>query len=306
MSVTPDLSVCVVNHRTPELTRACLYSVIAAADTLALDLRVLNNTADALELSGVAHPITLIQNERPAGFGANQNRLARNATGRYLLLLNSDTLVPIGALTAMVRFMDTHPRCGIAGPRMVFVDGSLQASMRSRPTVINAFVEASGAFAVLRRWPVFGRVWPYCADHSTERAVDWLSGACLIVRPDAVRTVGLFDDAQLPGMYFEDTDLCLRMWRAGWEVRYTPTATITHLESKSPLGASIVESGRVNFDAFYRKHSSPIVRRAIMLAMALGFTLRLAFAGNRPGSGFIREYRRFVLTRVVRGFGHGA
>lgn len=143
----PQLSICIANHKTPALTLACLHSIAAYSGTLTVEVLLVNNTPDDAERLAAATAALpharLVQNNRPLSFAANQNQLMHRARGRYLLALNSDTLVTPGALTELLHFAETRPKCGVVGPRLVHPDGSLQPSCRNFPRPWTHFLEAS-------------------------------------------------------------------------------------------------------------------------------------------------------------------
>ncbi|HQY26028.1 MAG TPA: glycosyltransferase, partial [Thermoflexales bacterium] len=181
-----DLSICIINHETPELTRNCLRSIVVTRDNLSLEVLVVNNTPD--DDGNFARLMTefpgaiVIQNTAAKFFAANQNQMLKAAAGRYLLPLNSDTVVQTGALRTLVHFMDSNPSCGIAGPRLINADGSLQRSCHSFPGFLSTLVEMSGAWRILANNQIAGRLSQICLRHDEIAEVDWLTGACLIVR----------------------------------------------------------------------------------------------------------------------------
>lgn len=273
-----DLSICVINHRTPELLRACLRSIAATSPPLSVETWIVNNTpddADAIREMAGAHPnARLIQNERPLGFSANQNQMLARATGRYLMPLNSDTVIQPGALAELVAFMDQHPEAGMAGPRLVRAGGELQPSCRNFPTPLTHFLEASGLWRALRgnRW--IGRRFYLAGPHDEVMSVDWLTGACLIARAEAARQVGFYNAEMFPGLYAEDLEWCWRMKQAGWQILFDPAATVVHLENQSPLDDRAVHMyrGFYQFCACYYPASQ---QRRIRLATRLALLPRL-------------------------------
>ncbi|MFZ1768136.1 MAG: glycosyltransferase family 2 protein [Caldilinea sp.] len=274
-----ELSICIVNHRTPQLAARCLHSIRRTYDPAAVELLLLNNTPDGVvaEQSLADFPqYRLLQNDRPLGFAANQNRLLRFATGRYWLPLNSDTEITPGALAELVRFMDTHPDCAITGPRLVHPDGSLQPSMRDFPTALTHFLEASGLWRMLPATGWVGRRFALRASHDQVRAVDWLTGACLIVRPEAARQAGLYDEVSFTGMYGEDLEWCWRLRLAGWQIYFDPAAIVMHAESASPLGDRTMRM----FEGFYtfcRLHYTQAQQIAIRAATVAALAPRWLF-----------------------------
>lgn len=275
---TPELSICIINHRTPALTRQCLQSIADTAGELAIEVLLVNNTADACDVNGIRGPegapleVAFIQNAATLGFSANQNQMLRRATGSYLMPLNSDIIVHPGALQGLVAFMDAHPLCGLAGPKLLHGDGGLQRSCRTFPTGMTCLLETSGLWRLFQNSRWIGQAYALVDPHDRQRQVDWLSGACLIARAEAYRDVGGYDDALLP-MYAEDLDWCWRLARFGWEVWFTPMSVMTHLENATPMDDRAVVMQRATYD-FVRARYPASRWRGIRMGTAAGLTFR--------------------------------
>ena len=169
----------------------------------------------------------LIENKDNRGFAKAANQGIRGSAGRYILLLNSDTILEKKTLARFARFMEEHPDAGACGARLIMADGHVQPYLFGSDPTLSYLLRRALKRAFLAR-PLH--------DWDTEDVmeVDWASGACLMTRSDALAKAGLLDDKMF--MYFEDTDLCLRMRRAGWKVYYDPTVTVTHLGGQSSRG----------------------------------------------------------------------
>lgn len=180
-----DLSVCVVNWNVCDDLANCLDSLRDGMRGVDGEIIVVDNaSADgSLEMVRRRFPhVRLIANDANVGFAAANVQAMHESSGRHILLLNPDTLVPPGAMRELVDFADAHPEAGIVGPKLVYGDGSLQASCRCFPTIQ----------AALFRNTVLGGLFPNARasscylmedwDHSSVREVDWVSGACLMVR----------------------------------------------------------------------------------------------------------------------------
>ena len=246
-SVT-DLSVIVVTWNVRELARECLAALPAATEGISAEVIVVDNasTDGTADMVASEFPQALVlRNDANLGFARANNRGMERAQGRYFILLNSDTLPPPGSLAAMVAFMDAHPRAGAASPRLIRPDGSPQPY---------AFGDDHSPVYLLRR--AFAHLTKrYLHDWSVSEPVqtEWVSGACLVARREAVEQVGGLDERIF--MYFEDNDWCRRMRLAGWEVWYNPVADILHIG-----GASLNQNPRAraayyeSLAYFYRKH----------------------------------------------------
>ena len=296
---TPDLTLYIINHKTPELTRQCLQSIADTVGDLTVEVMVVNNTADACDVSGIRGPegaplaVAFIQNTAPLGFSANQNQMLRRANGRYLMPLNSDIVVHPGALKALLAFMDAHPRCGLAGPKLLHGDGGLQRSCRTFPTGMTCLLETSGLWRLIQNNRWIGQAYALVDRHDRTRLVDWLSGACLIARAEAYRDVGGYDEALLP-MYAEDLDWCWRMRRGGWEVWFDPAPVMTHLENATPMDDRAVVMQRATYD-FVRARYPASRWRGIWAGTALGLAFRWILS-RRPQQR--AALRRRIAMRV--------
>jgi len=228
-----DASVVIVSYNTRDLLRDCLGSVSAGCGDLRTETFVVDNASPDGSCDMVAQEfpaVRLVRNPCNAGFAAANNIVLRKAAGRYVVLLNPDTVLSAGALPELMRFMDATPAAGYCGPRLLNADGSHQPSARRFPTTL------SGAFAMLS----LGHHRPNSrhaldlhrmhGDRSRFRT-DWLTGACLVVRTEAMRQVGDLNEGFF--MYFEETDWCRRMASAGWEGWYVPSAEVVHLGGAS-------------------------------------------------------------------------
>ncbi len=292
MSAQPDLSICIANHRTPALTLACLRSIAAHSDGLQVEVLLANNTPDDGErLAAAAAALAcghFVQNEQPLSFAANQNRLLQRATGRLRMALNSDTLVTPGALAALVHFLDTHPDCGMVGPKLLHPDGSLQPSARNFPAPLPHFLEASGLWQLLRNRRTIGRHYYLCSPHDQPMAVDWLTGAALLVRAEVVAQTGGFDDVRFAGMYGEDIDWCRRIHDAGWSIWFDPAAVVIHVESASPLDGRTLQMYRGSY-RYCALHLSRPKQMAMRLATWLAVGPRLLLARGPQQRALYRQ-----------------
>ncbi len=302
MISAPDLSICIVNHRTPELLRACLASIQTAAQDLALEVLVINNTPDddgaVASLQRAFPTVRWFQNEHPLGFAANQNLLMQQASGRYLMPLNSDTIVTPLALPTLVRFMDQHPEVGLAGPRLIRPSGELQASCRNFPNALTHFLEASGLWQVFKNQRWLGRWYYLCSPHDTLAHVDWLTGACFIVRAATIQQVGAFNSELFPIMYGEDLEWCWRLRHAGWQIMFDPEATIIHLENQSPIDDRAVRMYE-GFYTFCARYYSGFKRTSIRIATVLALLPRYVLTRDAQRRAVYAQLIALRMTPVA-------
>lgn len=228
-----DLSIIIVSYNTCGLLRDCLRSLPAGIRTCRYESFVVDNASrdGSAEMVEQEFPnARLIRNPLNGGFAQANNLALKEATGRYLLLLNSDTIVHDGAFEALLAFMDEHPQAGYCGPKLLNGDGTHQPSAGRFPTV---FSTAFSMLGLRRRFPRSRHTLDLHELHGEDEPfrAGWVTGAALLVRREAYAQVGPLDDGYF--MYFEETDWCRRMAAAGWEGWYVPDARITHFGGRS-------------------------------------------------------------------------
>lgn len=223
----PSISILIVHYDTPDLLRQCLSSLCANLQDSPFEVIVLDNASTdpaVRELPGEFPQVAFHFNSRNLGFSRANNQGIRMGRGKYCMIANPDTVMDEAAVRGMVAFMEEHPDAGVAGPRLVNADGSLQFSCRRFPTLRTLLLRVfrlGGLFTgpvdryLMRDW-----------DHAGARPVDWVMGACMVLRREALEAVGLLDEGFF--MYYEDIDLCLRMWQGGWKVFYEPGVVVRH------------------------------------------------------------------------------
>ena len=245
----PDLSVVIVNWNTEALLQACVQSLFRSPPPGALEVTVVDNASSDNSVASLRRSwpaVHLIENTRNVGFARANNQGIAVSRGRYILLLNSDTLVPPNALRQLADFMDEHPEAGAVGPRLIRPDGCPQPfAFGGDPTPL--YLLRRGLSLLLLRRPLH--------DWNTNlvQSVDWVSGACLWLRRQALEQAGPLDEAIF--MYFEDNDLCLRLRQCGWKIYYNPQVSIAHLGSQSlKQNLAAQKAYDASLKHFYRKH----------------------------------------------------
>ncbi len=221
--------------------------------------------------------VRVIEQPFRAGFGANHNRVIGETDGRYVVLLSHDAKPEPGALAALVAFADAHPRAAVVAPRLRYPDGSPQANAWRFPS---PSVAALGTLTL-------GRVGVVQSRGEEARRVDWAMGAALLLRRAALDEVGLFDESYF--MFSEETDLCFRLVRAGWETWFEPGAVVIHHDSAlrdEVPEERIAEEWRSRHRYWHAHHSAAGVRVAAA-ATAVQYAARggIAMAANRVRAG---------------------
>ncbi|MBN1401965.1 MAG: glycosyltransferase family 2 protein [Anaerolineae bacterium] len=230
-----DLSVIIVSWNTCQLLRACLESLAREIEVLrehrlTAEVWVVDNASSDGTVQMIQSGFSwaqLMANEINAGFAAANNQAIQSSRGRYVALLNPDTVVVAGAFTEMLAFMDETEEAAACGPLLLNGDGSLQPSCHP---VLTPSREAWRLFFLDRLVP--RATYPMHRWKQTEsRQVEVIKGACLVVRREALDQVGLFDEQYF--MYAEETDLCHRLSSAGWQLFWVPDARVIHYGGQS-------------------------------------------------------------------------
>jgi hypothetical protein len=278
-----DLSVIVVSYNTRDLLDSCLASTEPETRglkpaALSTEIIVVDNgsTDGSIDMVRAYYPrVHLIEMGENTGFARATNAGIRASMGRYLMLLNSDTVILDRALADMVSFMDAHPDLAAAGPLLLNTDGTIQTSCFAFTTVGDMLFESLGLTALFPNSPLFNRRGLGGFDRRSVREVDWVSGACLVVRRSATDSVGLLDEGFF--MYGEELDWCYRMKQAGLRVAFFPAARVVHHGRASSARARGVLAPRALAGRlrYFRKHHGPGSVAAVRALMAIGMSLRL-------------------------------
>lgn len=252
--MVPDVSVIVVNWNTRDLLAECLDSVLKTTGNLGVELIVVDNASHdgSREMVCERFPaVRLIANATNEGFARANNQGIALGQGRYLLLLNSDAVVTPGAVEALLGLARAEPRAGIVGAQLLYPGGAFQASHTPFPNVWQEFLILTG----------LGRLcWgPWYPSRGPEeekgpQVVDYVEGACMLVRREAVEEVGGLDEGYF--MYAEEVDWCYSMKKRDWQVWYQPGARIIHhgggsSRHRRPQREADLYCSRVRF---FRKH----------------------------------------------------
>ncbi len=301
-----DISVVIVSWNVADYLRRCLESLRAEsgrASSPSLEVIVVDNasTDGSPDLVRASFPeVRLLENRDNLGFTRGNNQGIAAASGRYVLLLNPDAEVLPGALAAMVRHLDAQPQVAVVGPQLLNTDGSHQSSRRRFPTLATAFVESTTLQRHFPKARLLRRY--YCLDLPPEETheVDWLVGACLLVRRQAIEQVGLLDEGFF--MYSEELDWCYRMKREGWKVVYLPEARVVHHHAKS--SSQDLPHQHINFQAskcrYFSKHHGRLSGAVLRTFLLLTYLFQLVQEGAKYVLGHKRALRRQRLGLLVQ------
>jgi len=294
-----DLAIVLVSHNEVLWLRACLTSVLASAGDCAVDVVVVCNGSDgSAELVEREFPAVRVLRCENRGFAHANNTGLRTCDARYALLLNVDTEVRSGAFADLVRALDTRPRAGAAGVRQVGPGGEVLPTMRNFPSVTRTLGEAVGA----ERWPIrracLGERVLDLERYKTEQRCDWLSGSFLALRSKALHDIGLLDERFF--LYREEPDLCLRLQRAGWEVRHLPVMTILHHAGRGGISARMAAQDAFARLQYARKHFPALRRAAYVSSLGFGYLIRACAPSRGEKAG--RRSANWSALKVLLGF----
>lgn len=214
------VSAVVVSHGHARELQALLPALLPQVDELVVVANVPGSTGE------LPDGVRVLANERPLGFAANANRGFAETAGEYVVLCNPDAVPEPGAVAALAAFASEHPRCGVAGPQVLYPDGRWQPTRRRFPTVAGTLVRRTPLRLLFRPFERQRR--HYLLDERPAEPVeaDWLLAAFVLLRRELLDELGGFDAGYR--MYCEDIDLCYRAARAGWERWYVPAAVAHH------------------------------------------------------------------------------
>lgn len=296
--MSPRVSVIIVTFRSAATIGACLKSVQACAVRLSggsgaaegLEIIVVDNASGdgtTERVRQTAPEAKLIVNRTNRGFSHAVNQGARMSAGDYLFLLNPDCRMEPDGIGHLVDFLDSMPKAGACGPKILSPDGSLQLSCRAFPDHSTAlFHRHSLLTRLFPRNPHSDRYLKTRWDHESRARVDWVSGAAVLLRRDAFQRVGGMDEDYF--LYCEDVDLCWRLNQHGWATYFVPEAVVHHHVGRSSRQVpyrALYERHRSMY-TFYRKHYSqniPLIDFATFVGIGLRCLMLLGLASSGRG-----------------------
>jgi N-acetylglucosaminyl-diphospho-decaprenol L-rhamnosyltransferase len=324
-----DFSVIIVSWNVQDLLQGCLQSLVASSTlqvpssrllsvehetwnmkpgTWNMEIIVVDNASSdgSVDMVRQSFPqVWLIANESNLGFTHANNQGLAASQGRYVLLLNPDTAVVGPAVATLLAFLEVHPDVGVVGPQLRYPDGSVQPSRRRFPTLATAFVESTvlqplfAGSSLLRRY--------YVADQPDDvtQDVDWLVGACLLVRREAIAQAGPLDEGFF--MYSEELDWCRRIKQVGWRIVYLPTAQVIHYEGKSSEQNLAARDIRFNSSKvrYFRKHHGVWQAELLRLFLLGTFVWQLAVESLKWLVGHKRPLRAGRVRAYLQVLGSG-
>jgi GT2 family glycosyltransferase len=295
-AVNPDVSVVIVSFNCRELVRECLRRVPPSLSGYTSEIIVVDNGSHdgTPEVIRTEFPhVHLMATGENLGFAAGNNRGLQAARGRVIVFLNPDTEPAEGSLARLVEALDADRTLGIVGPRLTYPDGALQPSVRGFPTFGVALLVLLKLYRVSRRLPAVARYDRRDLDYNRAQDVEQLMGACLAMPHAVVDAMQGFDERFW--MWFEEVDLCLRVRKAGWRVRYCPEANVMHRLNQSTVllhSAFLQRMYARSLVAFFEKHHPQWQTRVLRSVSGVGVVAaRVVQAGRRLRHGTGEQYR---------------
>ncbi len=258
---TIDISICIVTHNCSQILTRCLKSLSVTSGTNNLEIIVVDNHSidnTKYMIQKDFHNVHLIYNKNNLGFAVAINQAIDVAVGRYIVILNPDTIVNLDSLSILAEFMDRHPNTGMCGPKVINEDGTFQKSCRrgeSRPLAVMSYI-----FGLDKLFPMntsFNRYHLNYIDENMQTKVRGLSGSCMMIRYSTLNIIGNFDEQFF--LYQEDSDICLRALNNGWDINYIPKAEIIHTGGAGGTDSHFIfllYQWHLSYFKLYRKHYS--------------------------------------------------
>jgi N-acetylglucosaminyl-diphospho-decaprenol L-rhamnosyltransferase len=272
INLMPDISIVMVNFNTAKYTLQCIESVYSNPPKLSYEIIVVDNASsdDSVFLIEEKYPkIKLIRSAKNLGIAGGNNLGTRSGVGRYVLLLNNDTIVLPGMLDIVVNFLENTPDAGGVGGNLLNPDNTYQSGAMPFPSLLEEFLNLSKLGKIIR--PCYPSYLPY----SKIKVVDWMSTAFMLFRRDALEEVGLMDEQYF--IYSDETDLEYRLWRAGWKIYYIPEVNTIHFGGKS---LEPWRSRRLKYRGrllFFNKHRTSFEEIILRIIYTISSCLKLLF-----------------------------
>jgi N-acetylglucosaminyl-diphospho-decaprenol L-rhamnosyltransferase len=280
---THDLSIVIVSTNEAHWLDACLTTVYAHAGSARLDVVVVDNESrdGTRELIERNFPQARVVSCPNRGFAHANNRALMTCTARYALCLNPDTEIVDGTFGELVTMLDGRPEIGLLGVKQLAGDGSLYPTVRQFPSVGRALAEAFTAERWRLRPSNLGERELDLRKYEGEIECDWVTGAYMLIRREALLGAGLLDERLF--LFSDEPDLCLRVKRGGWKVLHSPAMTIVHHAGKAGIKPALVAQEAFARRVYAEKHFSRAHRCAYLGAVAARHALRASLPAGRGG-----------------------
>jgi len=301
-----DLSIVIVNWNAHEVTAACVDSIARNLEGLEYEIILVDNASSdgSVECFRKDSRVRLIENDSNLGFAKANNIGLRLAVGQVLLLLNNDTVILDDSIQRSLEYLQSRPTVGMMGCKLLNTDGTLQRSCSRFPRILTFLIGGQVVARIVERLRPHSEFLFSSAylngDHLRELRPDWIMGAFMMVKREAIEAAGMLDEDYF--MYREDMDWCYRIRLAGWEIAYSPAPAIVHLGggSSRAVPEATLRRELASVVLYFRKHHPDKVRAMILVRYAsflIEFIVRVVML---PFSGLHnREQCRNVERRLL-------
>jgi hypothetical protein len=290
------LSVVIVSANSASWLRPCLATVFERAGDVELDVVVVaaGCTDETVELVSTEFPQAKTISCENRGFAYANNCALRTIDSDWVLMLNPDTEILDGTFADLIHRLGSRPTVGLVGVRQLGSDGQLFPTIRRFPNAIRSLFEALGSERFPFRASWLGERELDSSVYGQDVACDWTSGSFLLVRREALQSAGFMDERFF--LYREETDLCLRIRQAGWEIRHFPYVTILHHANKEGWNPRLDAQAAYAKRQYFEKHLSRVHRLSAMSALLLGYALRSVVGRGNAG---MQASSRAALTTLL-------
>lgn len=293
-----DLSIIILNYNTKDLLLDCVRSIIKNTKGIKYEIIVVDNASKDDSVKAISKfGLRVIKNKENLGFTKGNNVGIKVAQGKYILLLNSDTLILDNVLKNIVDWMDKNPKVGIATCALKNKDGSFQGTGGYFPTLLRVFSwmtiqDFPYVDTIIKPFqPMREKSFSRNSDfYNKERELDWVTGAFLLTRQEVIKDIGGLDEDFF--MYGEDVDFCFRAKEKGWEVKYLPYFSIIHYGGASSAREFPLLSEYKSMKIFYKKHYPDWQYPVLRFFLKIGALGRIFVLGSIRGKEYARIYAK--------------
>ena len=299
-----DVSIIIVAWNVKKLVADCLNSVYDETKGIDFEIIYVDNASEdgSVEMVKKQFPnVRIIENDENKGFIKANNQGIETAQGRYVLLLNSDTIVLDNAIAKMVEFADAHQEAAVVGCKIVNLDRTLRKTCFMYPSVLNMFLAATYLYRVFPKSKFFGRERMTWWDFDDVREVEAVSGCCSLVRNHALEQVGLMDETYF--VYGDDSDWCYRFKKNGWKIMFTPEAQVIHYggqtTSQKPRAFRLqMEGSRLIFMKLHRSRAAfPLAcfLTGLFFFLRIPYWLVVGLSGRKEGAKPVEQAGTYLI-----------
>ncbi len=293
------LSIIIVNYNTHNLLDACLHSIYTYPPSYTFEVIVVDNgsTDDSTSMVKAKYPsVKVILNEKNLGFATANNKGIKSSSGDYILLFNSDAEFLPGAIDYLIQYLDAHPDTAICGPKLLSADkDTIQRSWWWSPTILKESIQRFMATYYIKKYSLVKSIVKFLERKVQE--VELVSGACMLIRREAMEEVGLLDENLF--LYFEEPDFCKRIRTHGYKIIFLPQAKIIHKlgQTMNKIGSQSNLHYIKSQIYYYRKHNSYFQQLLLKYYIYLKYFYYFAFSKNK----FEKENAK-TLLRIIKTF----